>query len=406
MNKKAFYISYDGALDSLGASQILPYLSGLAESGVSFTLLTYEKRKNLCDSNRVCNLRKSLKEKNIKWEVLVYHKRPSVIATGYDIIVGILKGLAVVLRDRIKVIHARSFVGALPGLILAKLFRIKFIYDMRGFWPDERVDGGLWPKNGILYRCAKRLEETFLYNADHVVCLTQEAKTITKGRSFLKGKKSFNIDLISTCADINKFTIKPKDKLLVEKLGIAGRFVFVYLGSLGTWYMLDEMIDFFKIAKQLKPDSFFLLITPDKSLAQQKIDAKKIKREDYFIEQVFYEETCRWLSLADASISFIKPLYSKKSSCPTKFGESLACGIPVIINSGIGDTERIVSDHKIGVIVRNFSGNEYRQALERLFNESQDKAGLRDRCRKTAENYFSLYSGIEKYGRIYSEMFQ
>ena len=72
------YISYDGALDPLGSSQIIPYLLELGGKGVNFTLLTYEKKERLTDTDKVSNLKKLLRGKNIKWEILVYHKNPAL----------------------------------------------------------------------------------------------------------------------------------------------------------------------------------------------------------------------------------------------------------------------------------------------------------------------------------------
>ncbi len=397
------YISYDGALDPLGYSQIMPYLVELSNKGIKFTLVTYEKKKKLEDTVKVNSLKLLLANKNIEWEILRYHKSPTIPATAFDIIMGITKGLIIILRDRIQIIHARSFVGAVPAIFLAKLFNLKLIFDMRGFWADERVDGAIWKEKKLLYNIAKWCEHLFLLNADWVICLTEETQRLTREFPYLKEKK-ISIDVIPTCVDTIKFTIRNKDADLLRKFNLQNRFIFIYFGSIGTWYMLDEMIDFFKIAKRIKSNSFFLLLTPDKDFAAERLRENKLNTKDYLIEYVPYEEIPSWISLADASLSFIKPLYSKKSSCPTKFAESLACGIPVIINSGIGDTEKYVNNYNIGVIVERFVEEEYIKAVNKLLEILKDKDKLSRDCRKVTKDFFSLKIGVEKYWNIYKKL--
>ena len=38
------------------------------------------------------------------------------------------------------------------GLALKIKYGVKFIFDMRGFWADERLDGNIWNRNNILFK--------------------------------------------------------------------------------------------------------------------------------------------------------------------------------------------------------------------------------------------------------------
>ena len=111
---------------------------------------------------------------------------------------------------------------------------------MRGFWADERVDGKLWDlKNPIykwVYNYFKRKELQFLNNADYTVSLTfsgKEEMLKWKGVNGLKNR----LEVIPCCADLNLF--KPVE-------GDSKIFTLGYLGSIGTWYLLDEMLLFYK----------------------------------------------------------------------------------------------------------------------------------------------------------------
>jgi glycosyltransferase involved in cell wall biosynthesis len=100
---------------------------------------------------------------------------------------------------------------------------------------------------------------------------------------------------------------------------------------------------------------------------------------------------------------FIKPVYSKIASSPTKFAEALACGLPVVINSGIGDTGQILQENKVGVVIPDFTPACYLESVRELLSLIQEDKGLSARCRQTAQQYLSLEQGVESYREVYQE---
>ena len=100
--RRVLFISYNGMLDPLGQSQVLPYLRELAKRGVQFTLLSFERSKAFTrEGTQQCEeLRQKLASQGIEWHWLRYHQRPSVPATIYDVFVGIRKASSLVQRIR------------------------------------------------------------------------------------------------------------------------------------------------------------------------------------------------------------------------------------------------------------------------------------------------------------------
>ena len=134
---KILFISYNGALEPLIQSQGIPYLKGLSNKGVKCFLLSFEKRIEGADK-----LKKELNEYEIKWYRLKYHKSPSLPATAFDIMAGILAGLYIVISKKIDIIHSRATVPAVMGYVIAKFTGKKFIFDVRGLMAEEYADGG------------------------------------------------------------------------------------------------------------------------------------------------------------------------------------------------------------------------------------------------------------------------
>ena len=112
-----------------------------------------------------------------------------------------------------------------------------------------------------------------------------------------------------------------------------------------------------------------------------------------------------YLSLCDIGIFFIKPVFSKLSSSPVKFAEYLAGGIPVIINRGIGDTDKLVTHYRLGAVLDKFDETSYTNAFKvvlKMVNE--EKEALRSRCRETAKKELSLEMAIGRYRRVYEDI--
>jgi hypothetical protein len=107
----------------------------------------------------------------------------------------------------------------------------------------------------------------------------------------------------------------------------------------------------------------------------------------------------------DAAAFFIRPLFSKRGSAPTKLGELLGCGIPCLTNAGVGDMTTILENTRVGVAISHFDSLTLSQGIEELLALC-DEPEIADRCRATAELHFSLIKGVEAYRTIYHQLDQ
>ena len=398
---KAIYISYDGVLEALGQSQVLPYVKGLAGKGIRFFLISFEKKALKKDLDKVNSLRSELVSHGIEWIALTYHKKPFALSTVYDICCGLLCSIFIIFKERPGVVQGRSYVASLIAWFLKRIFGLKFIFDMRGFWAEERVEGKIWKSKNRISRLVKIIERFFLKDADEIVVLTSKAKSIIKDW----GYGIENVSVIPSCVDTGRFKFFEESRIeLRNRYGLIDSFIFVHTGSLEYWYMKDKMLDYFKACLEIFQKAHFLILSHDvhdkikKLILDRRLDLK------YFtILSCPFDDMSKYLSMADAGIFFITPVFSKLASSPTKFAEYLSCGLPVISNSGVGDVEEYVTNNDTGVIVRGFNENEYRESFEMLLKLTQDK-DLRCRCRLTACNNFSCEIGVEKYYEIYSRL--
>lgn len=388
---KILYISYDGALDPLGGSQVVPYVLGLARAGYQMTLLTYEKADKLAAQSRVDALRAKLAAASVEWLPQPYHSGLSVLTTTIDLLLG---GLAVSRRGKFDLLHARSYPSALLAQQLARLWRVPWVFDVRGFYPEERVDGGIWPKDGALFKLTKRLERSFDGHAAAIVTLTHASVPIIEKRvRAARGKAQ--VHMIPTCVDLDRFTPRLRDQ---EKFTLA------YVGSLGTWYLTEPMMRFAKLAQQAKEDVHIRFVTNDPVTKVTALAAQHgVDLQRFSVDSVAHEDVSDAVGPAGATFFFIQPAFSKVASAATKFGESLAMGLPVVINAGVGDSEQLVVGRGLGLVVKDFSDEALSSAAQQIRAMADDQA-LRARCRRVADEVFSLQRGVQSYVAIYQSL--
>lgn len=393
--------------DPLGRSQVIPYLEGLSRKNCEIHIISFEKK--LAFLKNKSTVKEILDNSNIIWHPIPYTTKPPIISTLFDIKKMISKSVELHKKHNFDIVHARSYISALAALKLKKKFNLKFIFDMRGFWADERVDGNIWNiKNFIfksIYNFFKSKEIQFFQNADYIISLTNKA--IPEIEKIAKTEK-LNIKVIPCCVDLEHFNFSNTKEEIVAKTKIelninSNDYVLSYLGSIGTWYLLDEMLDFFIELKKTKKTSKFLFITKEneeniKKLAKQ----KNISRKDIIVKSAERNQVPTFLSISDLNIFFIKPCFSKQASSPTKLGEVLGMGIPVITNSDIGDINKQAANSDFIVLTQNFEREEYGAAIELICKQEFGKE--REEIRNKAFELFDINKGIADYYEVYKNL--
>ena len=392
------YVSYDGLLEPLGQSQVLPYVRGLARAGHRILLLTFEKPTVLA---YMPPLQHTLAAEGIHWHGLRYHKRPAGLSTAWDVLRGVVVALRHARRTPIALVHARSYVAGVVGAVVARITGAKFLFDLRGMWPEERVEGGLWPVNGVLFQLAKRAERWLIRRSDAVVVLTSRHRHRLILDSTLR--PLVLVHAIPTGVDGGRFA-RPN----VHERRPGRPRTLIYAGSLGTRYRLDAMLHFFHLAHLADPDLRFVILTRDPT--------PWVIRDGVTVWAVTPAEVPDELANAWAGICFVAPaadrgepleagesIGSNLGVCPTKVGEYLAAGLPVIVNARVGDLDALILRHRVGVVAGAMAVEPYRRAWDELVALAEDP-DLRARCRRVAREHLGLEQGVERYRMLYAEL--
>jgi glycosyltransferase involved in cell wall biosynthesis len=183
-------------------------------------------------------------------------------------------------------------------------------------------------------------------------------------------------------------------------------YVVGYVGSVGVWYLFDEVLRAFKIVKsKLKNAKLLIINRGGHSEIIESIEKSNLDLSDFKLIESDHEKIVEFIQTMDLAIYFYKPSISRIACSPTKLGEFLACGIPVITNTGVGDQDKIITNNNnpVGAIVKNFDNNNLISTVNNAIKLSQDDK-IHKRCRDVARRHFSLTNGSLLYRKIYADL--
>ena len=273
---------------------------------------------------------------------------------------------------------------------------------MRGLWADERVDGNLWPQNKPLYRWIYRYflrkEQAFVQQCDALVSLTHDGiKALSEryGLGIIENKST----VIPCCVDSELFQPETPQLDLKRSLGMPDEAkVLIHVGSVGTWYRLDQELVFFNTLSAIDSSWYFLILTKDTVAASVIVNLNQSISSRVIIHSAAHHEVPSFLNLAQASIQFIEPAFSKRASSPVKLGESLAMGVPVITNVGIGDSQALIEGSSAGICINSWDD------IPSSVIDFQRMRFDSNAIRTYAIRNLGLEQGIKAYQQVYTKM--
>ena len=391
------YISYNGMTDPLGESQVLGYLKLLSKKW-RISLISFEKQSNLSDLQRIRNI---CEKNEIRFYPLTYHKDPPVLSTVSDISAGVKKVQSIIENPQETIIHARGYIAGMMALKLYQKCKIPYLFDMRGWMIDERIESGRF--NNRYYKpvinVLRNKEREMINNAKQIISLTYCAKEKLVDLFKAESKK---ISIIPTCADKDIFRFDPEERVKARKeLDLPdSAYVLIYSGSVGGYYEPDKMVLFFRCLLERIPDAYFLFLTKSsKDIVYNNIsdDIKSRIR----VTSTDYRFVYKYLSASDLGLVLYNNSFSSTGRSPTKLAEYWYCGLKVAAPANVGDLNRFFADKKGGAQFEQFNKESFMLAIDEIRSIQTSRSELAE----LADKYFSIESGVKSYNEVYEEMF-
>ena len=406
---RALYISHIGMSEPLGQSQVLPYLRGVAASGVAIRILSFEKAGISADV--IAAQRERMDADGLRWDPLVRSAGHGLGVKLVESCVAVLRGLHVALAERPHVVHARSYLPAAVADVIATTSPgSKLLFDCRGMLGDEYIDNGQWTPDRLEYRLLKRFERRVFKRADGLVVLTRALRGWLGDAGMLGGRTS--VEVIPCCVDMKRFVPSAASRHDARReLGLGERVALVYSGSLGSWYLEEEMARYAshlrRAVRATGRELVVVVLSPsDPSVFEAKLAAAGFGAGDVVVRNVAPARMASLLTAGDVGVSFIQSCFSKKGSSPTKVAEYLASGLVVTLNGDIGDQADLGAEQDACVVLASYADDALADAARRALALADRPYEARaEATSRVARRHFGLAEvGIPAYVRLYESL--
>jgi glycosyltransferase involved in cell wall biosynthesis len=391
------YLTSDGILEPLGASQVVAYLVGLSRLGYRYRILSLEKESDLADDVAVTRLREQLRAEEIQWRFLPYRGGTAVrLARMY-------RNMLTFARQESSgatLVHARSFVMGVLARRLYKLGGPPYIFDARGYWVDERAEAGRWFRLKPVYRLAKALEHKIARDAAAIVTLTDLQRDDFRAR--FPGKP---VETITTCVDFERFRPEVFSDKVPEQVRarITGKVVLGLIGSLNASYRIREGIRLFQFVREITPRAHLLCMTRQQDEMRVLLAEAGIRDEDFTIATASHSDMPAWIAQVHWGLLLLESTYAKRASMPTKFGEMLAAGVRPVQYGCNDEVAQIVRTIGSGIVLESTSDDRLRETACQIAAIGWQRDGLAE-ARERAREHFSLENGTMKYAQLLQQL--
>lgn len=285
------------------------------------------------------------------------------------------------------------FTAVSAGTI--SLFRGKrFIFEVRDLWPESIVGVEVMQEN-LFIKFLSWIEK-LLYKRAWKIVVVSEGFIPTIVNMGINPKK---IHYISNGTSKNSFYPQNKNKTLMDKLNLEGKFITGYMGTHGMAHKLDFIISC--ISKMENDTEHFLFIGEGAKKEEliKLAEALKLKNVT-FINNVPREEVSAYFSLMDIGLIHLRKSEAFEKVIPSKLFELAAMRIPILLGVK-GEASRLVTKYHAGICFEPENENDFISKFLELKNNSrlreEVKAGeamlAKDFDRETlAKKMFQLFT--------------
>jgi hypothetical protein len=398
-NKKIVFLA-QGIISPMFQIQSVPFLEDLKKK-YEITIISLEEGSSQkSDSKRFLHHHNKLKK---EFDVVIIKTRNlSFFPKIFNQIIQVLPQLFLkAKRKNFSYFHARGYLPAIILHYLKKFLSIKYIFDMRGVYIDELM---------LLHNMTEKNPKIKLWRHFEKKAIESSELSVVVSKPFAKYVKDVDpqnevfIIKNSIVKDVLEEEVYNAIRYEIRtKLGIENNQVWIYSGSAYKWQQIPQMISMFKVASENNTDLYFLMICRDNTEQIEHIFSElSIPSEKYNIISLEPESVKKYLIAGDVGILLRERSVINEVSDPLKFVEYLHAGLLVIISKSIGDTEEIVTKHKLGFVLESFEKSDLRKCLESLNMMLKNRNPIE--IIKTAMTIYDFDKSLSLYSDCYQKL--
>jgi hypothetical protein len=276
------------------------------------------------------------------------------------------------IRDnKIDLIISRSAPAGNYGYLAHKFTKVPFVVESFEPHADYMLDNGVWSKTSLKFQIQKYFENKQKIHAKTLITASYSYYKLLISDNNVKA----NV-LNAPCAvkvDEYRFDIKDRNKIRNEHSINKNTLIGIYVGKFDDLYYKQEAINLFRKIRSISNSFHLILLTndTDEHILGSLLNIGFSKAE-LTIRIVKPEEVRKYLSAADFGFCLHRSTKSSIAFSPIKNGEYWANGLPIIIDTRIGDDSELIYTNNTGIVIdiKNGSPNIMWDQLNTLLKES------------------------------------
>jgi putative colanic acid biosynthesis glycosyltransferase WcaI len=291
-------------------------------------------------------------------------------------------GLFLTKRPDVLIATSPQFLTAVAGLLIARLKRVPFVFEVRDLWPRSIVEVGAMKKGSLVIRILERIERFLYKSADYIVPVTDSFVREIGAHGVPPGRMS----VITNGVDLDLFKPRPRDEARAA-LGLPPGFLVTYVGTHGMAHGLDLVLD---IAKRVGSDGIrFLLVGEgaEKAKLKERAAAERLDNVTFWDQQP-RDRVAQIYAASDLCLVLLRDLPLFTSVIPSKIFEFMGAG-RAILTTVNGESRGIVERAGAGSFSPPGNAGALIQAIETMRREPDRLAVMGQKGRAYVEEHYS-----------------
>jgi len=296
-------------------------------------------------------------------------------------------------RPDVVIATSPQLLVGLSGWWLARCKRVPFVFEVRDLWPESLAAVGMGDVNSLLHRSLAKIAGFLYRQSDRVVVVTPAFEAYLVKHWNVPREK---ISVVENGVETQLFAPQPATALRRE-LGVEGKFVVSYIGTMGMAHGLETIIAAAARLQDTNPRIVFLMVgegaDKDRIIALARERGLNNLR---FIDQQPREKIPAYICASDVCLVLLKNADLFKTVIPTKMLEFMSCARPVILGVD-GQARTILEEARGGLVIEPENSHALVNAISRLEANREMSRELGQNGREHMVRKFSRRQTAEKY---------
>jgi glycosyltransferase involved in cell wall biosynthesis len=308
-------------------------------------------------------------------------------------------------RPDVVIATSPQLLVALSGWWLARWKRVPFVFEVRDLWPESLAAVGMGNSHSLLHRSLARIAGFLYRHADRIAVVTPAFEDYLVEHWRVPREK---ISVIENGVETQLFApetfIGRAGTGLRRELGVEGKFVVSYIGTMGMAHGLETIITAAMQLLETNPEIVFLMV--GEGAEKERILALARQRgliNLRFVDQQPREKIPAYICASDVCLVLLKKADLFKTVIPTKMLEFMSCARPVILGVD-GQARNILEEARGGLVIEPENSEALVNAIRYLATNREIARELGQNGREHIVRKFSRRQTAEKYIHMLEHM--